>query len=144
MWQCLEIKKKLTAPNTVWASQVMLVIKNLLAKAGDKARDTGLIPGSGRSPGGGHGNALQYSCLENPVVRGAWWATVHGLAKSRHDWSDLPCMYVTLYIFPFCFMLFVFPLCFNDDWWYLHNYIYFRKPRLCVTRNVGRYFVSKG
>ena len=47
--------------------------------AGD-VRDTGLIPGSGRSPGGGHGHPLQYSCLENPN-RGAWWATVHGVAK---------------------------------------------------------------
>ena len=44
--------------------------------------DLGLIPGSGRSPGGGHGNPLQYSCLENPMDRGAWWATVHGVAKS--------------------------------------------------------------
>ena len=43
----------------------------------------GLIPGSGRSPGEVHGNPLQYSCLENPVDRGAWWATVHGVAKSR-------------------------------------------------------------
>ena len=40
--------------------------------------DLGLIPGSGRSPGEGNGNALQYSCLENPTDRGAWWATVHG------------------------------------------------------------------
>ena len=42
----------------------------------------GLIPGSGRSPGGGNGNPLQYSCLENPMDRGAWWATIHGVAKS--------------------------------------------------------------
>ena len=47
------------------------------------AEDTGLIPGLGRSPGGGHGNRLQYSCLENPMARGAWWATVHRLTKSR-------------------------------------------------------------
>ena len=47
------------------------------------AGDPGLIPGSGRSPGGGHGNPLQYSCLENPTNRGAWWATVHMVAKSR-------------------------------------------------------------
>ena len=51
----------------------------------------GLIPGSGRSPGGGNGNPFQYSCQENPVDRGAWWATVHGLAKgwtrlSEHQW----------------------------------------------------------
>jgi len=45
--------------------------------------DLGLIPGLGRSPGGGHGNPLQYSCLENPMDRGAWQATVHGVAKSH-------------------------------------------------------------
>ena len=47
------------------------------------ARDTGLFPGSRRSPGGGHGNPLQYSCLENSMDRGAWWATVHRVAKSQ-------------------------------------------------------------
>ena len=52
------------------------------------AADPGLIPGWGRSPGGGHGNPLQYSCLENPMDRGAWWATVHGIAKSRTWLSD--------------------------------------------------------
>ena len=46
------------------------------------ARDLGLIPQLGRLPGGGHGNPLQYSCLEDPIDRGAWWATVHGVAKS--------------------------------------------------------------
>ena len=46
------------------------------------ARDSGFNPGSGRSPGGGHGNTLQYSCLENLTDRGAWWATVHGIAQS--------------------------------------------------------------
>ena len=46
-------------------------------------RDMGSIPGTGRFPGGGHSNALQYSCLENPKDRGAWWATVHGVAKSQ-------------------------------------------------------------
>ena len=48
--------------------------------------DTGSIPGSGRSPGGGHGHPLQYSCLENPMDRAAWWATVHGVAKT---WTRL-------------------------------------------------------
>ena len=47
--------------------------------------DLGLIPGSGRSPGGGNGNPLQYSCLENPMDRGAWWATVHGSQRVGHD-----------------------------------------------------------
>ena len=68
----------------LWAPQVALVVKSLPASAGDK-RDVGLIPGSGRSPGGGHGNPLQYSCLENPMDRGAWQATVHRVAKSRHN-----------------------------------------------------------
>ena len=54
----------------IWASQVMLVVKNPPANAGD-IRDLGLIPGLGRSFGGGHGGPLQYSCLENPVDRGA-------------------------------------------------------------------------
>ena len=52
------------------------------------AGDTGSIPGSGRSPGGGHGNPLQYSCLENPMDRGAWWATVHWVAKCQTRLSD--------------------------------------------------------
>ena len=68
--------------NGFWASQVMLVVKNQPANAGDM-RDTVLIPGSGRSPGGGHGNPLQYSCLEKSMDRGAWQATVHGVTKSR-------------------------------------------------------------
>ena len=58
------------------ASQVMLVVKNLPANAGD-TRDLGSIHGSGRSPGGGHGNPLQYSYLDNPMDRGAWQATIH-------------------------------------------------------------------
>ena len=62
------------------ASLVMLVVKNQAASAGD-ITDSGLIPGSGRSPGGGHGNPLQYSCLGNPMDRGAWRAAVHGVTK---------------------------------------------------------------
>ena len=54
-------------------------VKNLPANAGD----VGLIPGSGRSSGGGHGDPLQYSCLENPMDRGTWWATVHRVEKGR-------------------------------------------------------------
>ena len=56
------------------------MVKNLFANPGD-ARDVGLIHGLGRSPGGGNGNSLQYSCLGNPVDRRAWWATVDGVAK---------------------------------------------------------------
>ena len=59
-----------------------LTVKNLPASAGD----VGLIPGSGRPPGEGNGNLLQYSCLGNPVAKGAWWATVHGVAQS---WTGL-------------------------------------------------------
>ena len=57
------------------------LVKNPPANAGD-ARDVGLVPGWGRSPGEGNGNTLQYSCLENPMDRGAWRATVHGVTKS--------------------------------------------------------------
>ena len=49
--------------------------------------DTGTVPGLGRSPGGDHGNPLQYSCLENPIDRGAWWTTVHRVAKSQTQLS---------------------------------------------------------
>ena len=56
--------------------------RNLLANAGD-VRDIGSSLGSGRSPGGGRGNPLQYSCLENPTERGAWWATVPRVTKSQ-------------------------------------------------------------
>ena len=69
------------------ASQVVLVVKNLPANVGD-IKDLGSIPRLGRSPGGGHGNPLRYSCLENPMDRGAWQATVHGVAKIRTQLSD--------------------------------------------------------
>ena len=59
------------------------MIKNLPANAGD----VGSVPGSGRSPGGGNGNPVGYSCLENPMDRGAWLATVHGVAKSQTQLS---------------------------------------------------------
>ena len=61
--------------------QVVQWVKNLPANAVD-ARDMGSFPGLGRSPGGGNGSPLWYSCLENPMDRGAWWATVYGVAKS--------------------------------------------------------------
>ena len=67
------------------ASQVALVVKNPPANAGD-ARDTGSIPGARRSPGGGNGNLIQYSCLEKSIDRGAWRASVHGTTKS---WTRL-------------------------------------------------------
>ena len=61
---------------------IEILVKNLPANAGD-LRDAGSVPGLGRSPGGGHGNPVQYSCLENPMHRGAWQATVHRVAQSR-------------------------------------------------------------
>ena len=64
-----------------WTSQVAPVVKNLPANAGD-VRDAGSVPGSERFPGGGHGNPLQYSCLENPMDRGACQATVHSVTES--------------------------------------------------------------
>ena len=67
-------------------SRVALVVKSLPANVGD-IRYAGSIPGSGRSPGGGHGNPLQYSWLKNPMDGGAWWSM--GLQRVRHDWSDL-------------------------------------------------------
>ena len=58
------------------------MVKNLPANVGD-GKDVGLIPGAGRCPGGGHGNPLQYSCLEGPRDGGAWWAAIYGVAQSR-------------------------------------------------------------
>ena len=63
------------------------MVKNPPATAGD-ARDPDLTPGWGRSPEGGNDNPLQYSCLGNPMDRGAWWATVHGVAKSQTGLSN--------------------------------------------------------
>ena len=64
------------------ASHLALVVKNPPANAGD-IRDAGSVLGSGRSPGGEHGNPLQYSCLENPMDKGAWWATDHRVAENQ-------------------------------------------------------------
>ena len=89
--------------------------KESTCNAGD-AEDMGYIPGSGRSPWGGHGNPLQYSCLENPMVREAWWATVHRAAKNQtwlkqlgrhttehtHNWAHTDAC-VSVYGFCFCY-----------------------------------------
>ena len=72
----------LALSTVLWASQVVLVVKNLSVNAGD-IRDMNLIPGSRISPGKGHCNPLQYSCLENSMDRGAWGATVHMVTKSQ-------------------------------------------------------------
>ena len=66
----------------MWVSQVALVVKNLPPNSED-IRDEGSFLGLGGSPAGGHGNPLQYSCLDNSVDRGAWWATIHRVTKSR-------------------------------------------------------------
>ena len=75
LWDSVPISKP------IWASQVALVGKNSPATWG--VRDAGSVPRAGRSPGGGHGNPLQCSCLEQPMDRGAWWATVRRVAQSR-------------------------------------------------------------
>ena len=80
--QLLKSSAIFVASTSHWASQMALAVKNPLANARDMG-GRGSIPGSGRSPGGGHGNPLQYSCLKDPMDRGAWWASVHGVAKSR-------------------------------------------------------------
>ena len=63
------------------------MVKNLPASVGD----VDLIPGLKRSPGGGNDNPLQYSCLENPMDRGAWWVTVHGVTKNQTELSTHSC-----------------------------------------------------
>ena len=68
-----------------WGFSGGAMVKNLPATAGN-LRDEGLIPGSGKSPGGGHSNPLQYSCLENSMDREALWATIHGVTK---NWTQL-------------------------------------------------------
>ena len=69
-------------------SQEVLVIKISPANAGD-IRDMTSVPGLGRSPGAGHGKPFQYSCLENPMDRGAWWATVHRVSNSQTGLKQL-------------------------------------------------------
>ena len=80
------------------------MVKNLPANAGD-IRDSGSIPGSGRSSGEGNGNPLQYSCLENPMDRRAWWAIVHRVTKSRTRLKPLSvhtrASFILLFIHPF-------------------------------------------
>ena len=70
----------------MWGFPCSSVSKESACSAGD----LGLIPGTGRSPGEGNGNPLQYSCLENPMGRGAWWAAVHGVARLGHDLVTKP------------------------------------------------------
>ena len=92
LWKCnLEGDAVFSHPvdgNWCWvAFQVALVVKTLPSRAGE-VRVSGSIPGLGISSGGGHGNPLQYSCLKNPMDRGAWWATDHGVTKSQSDKTE--------------------------------------------------------
>ena len=80
---------------------VALVVKNLPANTGD-VREVGLISGLGRSPGEKHGNPVQYSCLENPMDAGAWWATVHGVTKSWTRLNRLSTHTHSDWIYPTC------------------------------------------
>ena len=90
-----------------------LVVKNLLANAGD-IRDVGLIPGLRRSPEGGQGNPLQCSCLENPMDRGAWWATVNTVPQS---WTQLKQLSMLAWDrwFGSCFIFLANPLLINSN-----------------------------
>ena len=88
--ECCVYLKKLTSVSWLlipvcygWTSLAAQALKNLPA-----VQELSLIPGSGRSPGEGNGYLLQYSCLENSIDSGVWWATVHGVAKSRTRLSD--------------------------------------------------------
>ena len=86
MLNCLRPQSIITCFNNLIinpvASQVAAVVMNLPANSADTG-DTGSVPGGGRRPGGGHSSPLQCSCLENPMARGAWWAAVHRVTKSR-------------------------------------------------------------
>ena len=84
IYYCVSVNPKslIYTSRSPWASQVALVVKNSAACAGG-IRAESSIPGSRRSPGGGHGSPLQFSCLENPMDRGACWATVPAVAKSQ-------------------------------------------------------------
>ena len=93
LWCCLPGCSPHFAPDETWLATLKI---NLYIPGGSEVKasacnvgDVGLIPGSGRFPGEGNGNPLQYSCLENPMDGGAWWATVHGIPKSWTQLSDL-------------------------------------------------------
>ena len=96
---CFSFKKDLCPSNQVrnisplteeWIKKIWYVCT---VESAYNAGDSGSIPGSGRSPGEGNGNPLQYSCLENSIDRGTWWATVHGVTKSQTQLSDSACMH---------------------------------------------------
>ena len=80
MRKMLVMKKILVKQKNKWYKRFLC--SSVSKESACKAGDLGSVPGSGRSPGEGTGNPLQYSCLENPMERGAWWASVHGIAES--------------------------------------------------------------
>ena len=95
VWQNpLQLKKKYLVFKKKIKLRIKMSLKNFIFPGGSEVKasackvgDLGSIPGLGRSPGERNGNPLQYSCLENPMDRGAWWATVHGVAKSQTQLS---------------------------------------------------------
>ena len=121
------------------------MLKKPPANEGD-IRDTSLIPGWGRSPGRGHGNQLQYSCLENPMDRGAWRATVHGVAKSRTRLKKLSThthMY-TIKLLTFDFSFLKFKKIKKTLFWskYLHLVFYTIASRITFDSFTPRFFCT--
>ena len=108
-------------PSLQYEISGVAVVKNLPASAGD-GRDMVLIPGLGRTPGEGNGNSLQYSCLENSMDRGAWKATVHGVAKS---WTQLSNLSTTITFLPLFFY-------FAFNFWYCFRLLHSLNKTLCL------------
>ena len=113
-------------------SQAVLMVKNLPASAGD-ARNSGSIPRLGRSPGAGNGNPLQYSCLKNPMDRGAWRAAVHGASKSWTQLSD----WVHTHTHTHAFLILlptekhIFPFLSWPNYYFIRTFNLFLDPDLC-------------
>ena len=111
------------------------LITQLVKKSACSAGVPGLIPGLERSPGEGNGNPLQYSCLENPTGRGAWWAAVHGVTRVGHNWATKPPPCVYIYIKSWCctpkinIMLYV---SYNFKTWKQREKIPHTQPRMLV------------
>ena len=119
------------------ASKVALVVKNLPDNAWGVS-DVGSIPGLRRFPRGGNGNPFQYSCLENRMERGAWWATVHGAAKSQAQLSDLAQSTYTHFFFLIGFCLFVCLFVFVIE---LHEVLVYFGDELFVSSFICKYFL---
>ena len=98
------------------------------------ARDQGSIPGSGRSHGEGNGYPFQYCCLENPMDRGAWWATVHGIAKSWKNWVTFTCMWIILTPLLLIKIILAMP----------YHVIFINKPHRFIGCNSRTLFMSEG